>query len=645
MSATHSEDALDRLTHALTDAGSHPRRNGSGWIARCPNPGHGKGRGDRNPSLSVSEGKDGNAVLFCQAGCHTDDVLAALNLTTADLFSGEKASRDRGNVYPLRSFTLPPRPIQTETTEDCTEAECANARRKAGQGHACANRYTYTDAEGNAVGVVHRWDPKTFRPCTPDENGAWHMRGSIPAVPYALPRVLQTLAAGGRVVIVEGEKDADALNAYGLAEICATTNAAGAGKWRTEHTRALASVASRGEILLCGDDDTAGREHVAKVLQTFAEVGLPSPVVVYPTRGKDLAEHLENGGTLNVGEPDGLSEPWEPTRLGKVLTLADLEDLPPIRHGIEGWTSSPSAVLLVGAYGLGKSALTLSMACSVASGTPFLGHNVEHRRVLYVVGEGARGLPRRVQAWRQIWGRDLEEEDLLFMTRPSGSLRDDATWRDLRRYCRSEGIGWVCLDTFSSLAPEADETKDAALVVSGLNALAEEIDGTAILVHHPGWSQSAKDRARGGYQLEGNVDEVLTLDAVTEGSDHISAKVKKRKDGESGQVHYLRRIAVHLTGPDGKPLHDDEGLPVTSVTVQHANVSDTAVPVRERVLQYLAACGEIGATPKEIAGQIGVTDPADKSFRRALNALTHEGDIRAEGSTSRRRYYTDTEDE
>lgn len=642
----YTDTATARVVQALTDAGSKPRRRGtSEWIASCPCPAHGKGNGDRNPSLSVSEGRDGNAVLYCHAGCHTDDITAALSLTASDLFHDDGSRSQissRENVHPLRTFQLPPRPAQVPEGE-CTLGACKSARRK---GETCTARYTYTDAGGNAVGVVHRWDPKTFRPSTPDAAGEWKLSGQIPPVPYALPRVAETLRAGGTVLIVEGEKDADTVNAYDLPDLCATTNAHGSGKWKDEHTAALLQVApdapSGGRIVICGDLDEAGRSHTAKVAATFTDLGLTAPLVVYPTRGKDITEHLERGGNLDLGAHDGLRAPEEYARLGKVLTLEDLESLPPIRWGVEEWVSSPSAVLLVGAYALGKSALTLSMACSVASGTPFLGHATEERRVLYIVGEGARGLPRRVKAWEQTWGRDLPRDALAFMTRPSASLREEATWREIRRYCRAEGFGFVVLDTFSSLAPDADETKDAGLVIAGLNALAEDIDGTAILVHHPGWSVNAKDRARGGYQLEGNVDEVLTLDAVTEGSDHISAKIKKRKDGESGTVHYLRRIAVHLNGPDGSPLYDETGAPVTSVTVQHARLSDTSVPTRTRILQYLSACGDIGASPAEIGRQIGA-DHTTGSFRSVLRALESEGLARSDGSSRSRRYYADEE--
>src|SRR4051812_36302460 len=54
------------------------RRNGQGWMVRCPCPSHGKGRGDTSPSLSVHDGDDGRLLLRCFAGCEFVDMLDAL---------------------------------------------------------------------------------------------------------------------------------------------------------------------------------------------------------------------------------------------------------------------------------------------------------------------------------------------------------------------------------------------------------------------------------------------------------------------------------------------------------------------------------------------------------------------------------------
>jgi hypothetical protein len=55
--------------------GRHVR---NGYLCRCPMPSHGKGRGDRNPSLSIAGGDDGKPLVHCFGGCDPRDVLATL---------------------------------------------------------------------------------------------------------------------------------------------------------------------------------------------------------------------------------------------------------------------------------------------------------------------------------------------------------------------------------------------------------------------------------------------------------------------------------------------------------------------------------------------------------------------------------------
>jgi hypothetical protein len=90
------------------------QQNGSGYKARCPVPGHGQGRGDRNPSLSVSEGSEGRVLINCRAGCRTVDVVAELGLEMKDLF--EHDGKGGGGAFtPSRNpETLHPRDLRRE---------------------------------------------------------------------------------------------------------------------------------------------------------------------------------------------------------------------------------------------------------------------------------------------------------------------------------------------------------------------------------------------------------------------------------------------------------------------------------------------------------------------------------------------------
>ena len=83
--------AYERLRDALTDNGSTVKESGTDkLIAQCP------AHPDRSPSLSVT-GIEGSALLYCHAGCQAADVLAALNMTMADLFDNK---RDTTYAYP-----------------------------------------------------------------------------------------------------------------------------------------------------------------------------------------------------------------------------------------------------------------------------------------------------------------------------------------------------------------------------------------------------------------------------------------------------------------------------------------------------------------------------------------------------------------
>jgi hypothetical protein len=68
-----SGNEVDTIGKALNG-----QRKGNGYLCSCPVPAHGIGRGDRNPSLSVSESADGRLLMRCFAGCTFDDIRAEL---------------------------------------------------------------------------------------------------------------------------------------------------------------------------------------------------------------------------------------------------------------------------------------------------------------------------------------------------------------------------------------------------------------------------------------------------------------------------------------------------------------------------------------------------------------------------------------
>jgi hypothetical protein len=79
--------AVERVLEALRQHEGRPTRAGEGWTARCP------AHEDRRASLSVNEGDDGRALIFCFAGCALEQITTALGLSVRDLFPAGEGGR------------------------------------------------------------------------------------------------------------------------------------------------------------------------------------------------------------------------------------------------------------------------------------------------------------------------------------------------------------------------------------------------------------------------------------------------------------------------------------------------------------------------------------------------------------------------
>ena len=213
-------------------------RGGNGWSARCP------AHDDRRASLSVAEGGDGRALVRCHAGCTAEAVCAAVGLTLRDLMSARAeptvlfgGSRVEGEPKS--------RPAVFDTAGEAVE----HLERRHGKRSAL---WTYHDADGNPLGLVVRWDlaggRKDIRPVS-RHAGGWRVAAMPDPRPlYGLPE----LAGASRVLVVEGEKCAEAARSLGFA---ATTSAGGSQAAGKSDWSPLAGK----EVWILPDNDAPGR--------------------------------------------------------------------------------------------------------------------------------------------------------------------------------------------------------------------------------------------------------------------------------------------------------------------------------------------------------------------------------------------------
>ena len=246
---------LDALVQALEGT-----KAGNGYVGRCP------AHDDQRASLSISK-PNGKILLHCHAGCDQAEVIAALQA--------------RG---------LWPESKPKQKAQAVTE-------------------YDYVDEHGELVFQVVRFEPKTFRQRRPDGKGGWTWKAGGKVVPFNLPVVLKAIGAGETIYVVEGEKDVLSARKIG---ITATCNAAGANKWKREHSEFLRGA----NVVVIPDNDEVGRSHADQVAALLDGVAESVRIVQLPKlqpKG-DLTDWITAGGTR--AELERLAGLAQPTQAG-----------------------------------------------------------------------------------------------------------------------------------------------------------------------------------------------------------------------------------------------------------------------------------------------------------------------------------------
>jgi hypothetical protein len=178
------------------------------------------------------------------------------------------------------------------------------------------------------------------------ENGEWQngLGRDFRTMLYRLPDVVEKAKTGGLVMLVEGEKVVEAIEALG---IVATTIAMGAGKWFDGFAPPLVGA----YVVLCPDCDLEGRKHAVQagrsLLAAGADVYGPLELYAHEQSGYDLYDYLaECAETLRVVE-SGLDRVAVRGRLRQIV-LKMLRHCLPATHASLGdyleraeWRANP----------------------------------------------------------------------------------------------------------------------------------------------------------------------------------------------------------------------------------------------------------------------------------------------------------------
>lgn len=211
-----------------------------------------------------------------------------------------------------------------------------------------------------------------------------------------------------------------------------------------------------------------------------------------------------------------------------------LQDIKPIDWLVEGYIENDALGMLYGPSGGGKSFVAVSLACSIATGTPWFGCRVKHGAVFYIAGEGHQGLAKRFAAWTKSSKVPIKKDTPLFKSNRAVLMLNDGAAEKLKaevkRMIDESGHVpvFIVIDTLARNFGDGDENKqqDANKFIEAMDEIRREYNCHVIAVHHSGHDM---DRARGSSVLKAAMDQELW---VKGSSGQVELKVTKMKDAE-----------------------------------------------------------------------------------------------------------------
>jgi len=549
----------EQIAKALGNA----KRVGKGWLASCPLPTHGQGHGDKNPSLSISDGEDGKPLFKCHSGCDQHELFHAIR--NYGLLPDIEKRDPLASIKPLPALT--PQVLEHE--------------------------WVYVDEDGEPLYVKQRFKTgtakgKDYRQARINKDGSRsHSLGDCRIVPYRFPELLNAKTAGRAIYLVEGEKAADALVEIGA---IATSAHAGSGSWPQEITQYFAGAT----VVMLPDNDLAGWKY-AKLVATalipvvkslrIADLPLERPtddawewVNQYGGTRQELAELAKQAQPITSADDVTIPErllaasevvaPATPnatneTAPGNVHQETDKTYKP---FKIESWQSvkdepvnwlvqdvipEKSFVALYGPPASFKSFIAMDIAECIASGRPWLGKEINGTGpVLYIAGEGHGGIGARIAAIKQ--HHKTPDSSQLYVVRSMINLRssvEDFTNLIMAIDELVQLIGvqlrMIVIDTLARAFGGGNENSsdDMGAFIQATGKIQNRYKCSLMLLHHAG--KDTTKGLRGHSSLLGAVDtqmEIIRFPQTREGLILMS----KQKDGEDGQNYGFEAIEVDI---------------------------------------------------------------------------------------------------
>ena len=344
------------------------------------------------------------------------------------------------------------------------------------------------------------------------------------------------------------------------------------------------------KIVIGADNDqfTEGNPGVTKgraaAAMVFGEIVYPSfgdadMVDNKPTDWNDL--HCLQGLDAVKEQIERVAGPVR-DKLAFEFTRADALTLSEIKWVVDDYIEADSLAQVFGDPGGGKSFVSIDLACCVATGKDWHGHQVQQGAVFYIAGEGHNGLARRFKGWELGNGATLDGAPL-FKSHRAAQLYDATeaalvadSIKTLSAEC-GHIPSMIVIDTLArNMGGDENSTQDMNSFIQHLDTyLRQDYKCCVLVVHHSGAMD--KDRSRGSTALKGALDAEYKCQ-LDSGTKTIQFESKKMKDAEMPAAKNFQITQVDL------PIPDKHGNAVKGAYLTSVDISGLVSSVQKRTI-------------------------------------------------------------
>ena len=340
-------------------------------------------------------------------------------------------------------------------------------------------------------------------------------------------------------------------------------------------------------IVICADNDQF-TEGNAGVTKGRAAAQLVFGEIVYPNFAEsDLSSKPTDFNDLHVLQGiDAVKEQIERVALPAIdklafeFTRADSLELTEIKWVVDDYIEADSLAQVFGDPGGGKSFVAIDLACCVATGKPWHGHDVKQGSVFYIAGEGHNGLARRLKAWQIGNGTSLAGVPL-YKSHRAAQLYDAteaAVVAESIKQLSAEANcipSMIVIDTLArNHGGDENSTQDMNAFIQHLDVyLRQPWKCCVMVVHHSGVAD--KDRSRGSTALKGALDAEYKCQ-LDSGTKTIAFESKKMKDAEMPSPKNFQITQVDL------PINNKNGMPVKGAYLTAVDISGLVSQVQKK---------------------------------------------------------------